>query len=484
MSASDLRPTRMARVAVVAPREQRRAVLVAIADAGVMELDAEATDRDRHRPGRGRAADEQDDAAHGDGDGGERAASLLRDAPEDVSPQLRPEAADPQQLHDRGEWEQLAGEVELHRTAATAVEHGPATIVLGWVPEEELAVLRERLEPHGASVPQLPTPRWITPPTRLAGGRLQRSLRPLVHTYAIVPYDDVDPSLFAGITYVMMFGMMFGDLGHGLVLAACGLVLARSEHPRLRPVRRLWHFPVAAGLVAAVFGLLYGEAFGPTGLVPTLWLAPLEEPVRLLLVAIGVGAALIAASYAIGATNRWREGGFRAALYASSGIAGGVLFLGAAIVAAGITSGIDALTSGGAVVGALGVVLTFVGFLARSGGGGAGVSQAVIELFDQLIRIVANVVSFGRLAAFGLTHAAIGFAVWEGTQALWGPGLSAAAAVALFVVGHTLAFALEVLVIGVQALRLEYYELFSRIFAGGGRLFDPWQIPMATQERS
>jgi V/A-type H+-transporting ATPase subunit I len=86
-------------------------------------------------------------------------------------------------------------------------------------------------------------------------------------------------------------------------------------------------------------------------------------------------------------------------------------------------------------------------------------------------------VSFARLAAFGLTHAALGLVVWDGTTALWGAGgLLVVAAVALFVVGNAVAFALEGLVAGVQALRLEYYELFSRVFTAEGRPFRPWHV--------
>jgi V/A-type H+-transporting ATPase subunit I len=117
--------------------------------------------------------------------------------------------------------------------------------------------------------------------------------------------------------------------------------------------------------------------------------------------------------------------------------------------------------------------------LAASGGGGAGITQASVEVFDAVMRVGANLVSFTRLAAFGLTHAALGMIVWDGTAGLWrSGGILVAAAVVVFVVGNVLAFSLEALVAGVQALRLEYYELFSRIFAGEGRPFRPWHIPI------
>ena len=97
------------------------------------------------------------------------------------------------------------------------------------------------------------------------------------------------------------------------------------------------------------------------------------------------------------------------------------------------------------------------------------------------MRLGSNLVSFARLAAFGLTHAALGLvdlAGHHGAVGARGPG--GVAAVVVFLVGNAVAFALEGLVAGIQALRLEYYELFSRIFDGEGRPFRPWHIPLDT----
>ena len=122
---------------------------------------------------------------------------------------------------------------------------------------------------------------------------------------------------------------------------------------------------------------------------------------------------------------------------------------------------------------------------AGAGPGAAGMAQASVEVVDVVVRLGSNVVSFARLAAFGLVHAALAKVVWDATTGLWETGsVAVAAAAVVFVAGHVLAFALEALVAGVQALRLEYYELFSRVFATEGRPFRPWHVPSAFPEES
>jgi len=128
-----------------------------------------------------------------------------------------------------------------------------------------------------------------------------------------------------------------------------------------------------------------------------------------------------------------------------------------------------------------GLALAAAGFVTGAGGGGAGWTQAAVESVDLVVRIGSNVVSFTRLAAFGLTHAALGLLVWEGTRALWQHGgVLTVAAVIVFAAGTALAVGLEALVAAVQALRLEYYELFSRIFVTQGRPFRPWRLLIVT----
>ena len=226
-------------------------------------------------------------------------------------------------------------------------------------------------------------------------------------------------------------------------------------------------------------GVAYGDFFGPTGVLPPLWLDPLDSPERLLAAAVALGAGLIGLAYVAGTVNRWREGGWGTALYAVSGVGGLLLWAGLGLAAGGVLVHLPAVAGAALVLAAVGLALIGTGTYAAGSRGAGGAAQTGVQLFDAVVRVFANTVSFARLAAFGLTQAALGQVVWRGTAALSGRGAGAVvAAVALFVVGNVLTFALEALTAGVQALRLEYYELFSRLFVTTGRPFRPWALPI------
>ena len=407
-----LGPVRMARVALVAPAPRWRGMLVEVARSGVVELDLPYT------PG--------------------------------------------------------AGPDEMDRAADSAIVSGPVAGLVGWTPVGRLPELAATLADLGAAVVPLARPRGVQPPTLLTAAGSSQGSRMLVDTYGTVPYVDVDPSVLAGVAYVLMFGMMFGDVGQGAMLLLAGLILASGRVRRLESLKKVWLLVAGAGLASMVFGGLYGEAFGPTGLVPVLWLDPLSSPIPLMLTAVMFGAGLLAGAYALGTVNRVREGGWRLALYARSGIAGSLLFVSVGLLVWGLTASIAPLVPAAVALALVALAFIFTGLFVEAGGGGTGLIQAVIELVDSMTRLGSNVVSFTRLAAFGLMHAALMMVIWNATTALWAPGWRGLAAVLVFALGNVLAFALEGLVAAVQALRLEYYELFSRVFQSEGRPFQPW----------
>ncbi|MYT15698.1 V/A-type H+-transporting ATPase subunit I [Streptomyces sp. SceaMP-e96] len=457
-------PVRIQRVAIVAPREALRETLVRIAEAGCVEIDR------------------IDDVGSGEPDSATRRLRRARGEPEGVVLSALPPDLDA--LERAGRTDLLAGEAQLEERLAGTVRRGAVAALAGWCPAAEVPATAERIAGAGGALVPLRTPRGIDPPTLLRStGAVHRSFTPLVRTYGTVPYADLDPTLPAGIVYVAMFGVMFGDAGHGALLLLAGLLLCLGRPRRLTRLRPLWPFIAGAGLASTLAGVAYGEFFGPTGVLPVLWLNPLDKPIPLLAGAVGLGAVLLALAYGAGTVNRWRDNGAASALYAASGIAGAALFLGLALTVGSVFLGSTGFALAGAAITLTGLVLAGYGLYATTAGGPGGVAQTGVQLFDVVVRLGSNVISFTRLAAFGLTHAALGSIVWNGTTGLARTGAVALpAAVLVFVIGNALAFALEALVAGVQALRLEFYELFSRVFESQGRPFRPWHLPVQHTE--
>ncbi|MET7339362.1 V-type ATPase 116kDa subunit family protein [Nonomuraea sp. NPDC005650] len=371
-------------------------------------------------------------------------------------------------------------DAQLQAVSKSAVVRGEVAALVGWMPAKVVSELAGQVAPEGGAVVPLARPRGKEAPSLLRTEGLRGNLAPLVNTYGTTPYADIDPTPLAVGAYVLMFGMMFGDVGHGLLLLVAAVGLYRKRPRWLSRLHRAWPFAVGAGLASMVFGLLYGEFFGPTGVIPVLWVRPLADPIALLAAALAGGALLLAAAYLLGVVNRWREGGWPATLYSPAGVAGSALFFGLGLVLFGWYARLGWPVAAGSVIAVVGLILAFTGFYAGAGGGASGAAQAMIQLFDAVVRLGANVASFARLAAFGLTHAAIGSIVWSATTGLWAATPFAAAAI--FLLGNVLALTIEGLVAGVQALRLEYYELFSRVFQAEGRPFRPWHLPPASKE--
>jgi V/A-type H+-transporting ATPase subunit I len=456
----------MQRVAVVAPEDRVRSILVTVAEAGVIQIERE------EERARGPA-----------GDALVRAGRQTQDPRS--SPLLDPEFHDIADLERQGAFNLLAGEAELESARAAAVQHGSVVALVGWSPRFAINSLANHLASLGGALVALPMPRGVTPPTLITSRGATKAFQPLVDTYATLDYRDLNPSLIAGLAYIVMFGMMFGDVGHGVLLLLAGLVLGTGHPAAWKRLSGLAPFVVGAGIASVVFGFAYGEAFGPTGLVPTVWLAPLSHPTTLLAVAVALGAGLLAVSYALGTVNRWREGGATRALVATSGLAGAGMYVGLALGGAGVYWHAGLVEGAGGVLALIGLGLGFLGLYAEAGGRASGVIQATIELFDVVVRIGTNAVSFARLAAFGLTHAALCMIVWDATSALWHKGsVFAFLAVLVFLLGNAVTFSLEGLVAGVQAMRLDYYELFSRIFTAEGLRFCPWYVPTVSSKET
>jgi len=346
---------------------------------------------------------------------------------------------------------------------------GGLAALSGWVPERQMDALRNTLnahfhgrywldvrEPSAGEVADVPSlvryPGWLAP------------FVPLVKSYGIPRYGEFDPALPFAFTYLLLFGAMFGDIGHGAVILLLSAALTR------RLGRMAW-VGFAAGAVSMLFGLLYGSVFGYEDIIEPVWLSPLHDPIRVLIIAVGFGVGFIVFTLLVNTLNKWASGRIGEALFDSTGLAGLAFYLGAVGLLASLAGVVDFARPAG-MLAALGmvVVAAFKWFEARAGLG-ERILVTLIESLETAINLFSNTLSFMRVAAFSLNHVALALAIFTLAN-----GLGAAGHWFTIVLGNIVIIVLEGGIVAIQALRLMYYEGFSRFFSGDGTEFVPLRL--------
>lgn len=369
-----------------------------------------------------------------------------------------------------------------------------AVLITGWVPEPAVQEVRRSLLQctDGRCAAEVLPPEGVPEegiPVLLRHPRLLRPFEILVSAYGLPKYCELAPTLFVAISFVLMFGMMFGDVGHGGLLVLGGLVaLLKSRVPRIRDFGILFIFN---GLSSAAFGVVYGSYFGIPHLKDhALWHDPLEgNPMELMLLAVGMGVVLMSTGLLLNIANRLRHKDWIDGVLGKFGIMGVVFYWGTLALVARAT----AIRARGwwtlALVVFLGVpILCWVikeplelllsrctKHPSKSGGMGAAITESLVGAFEGMLLYLANTVSFVRLAAYAMSHAALlmvtfMLAAEVGSLAAAGSALSLLVAV----LGNVAAVLLEGIVASVQALRLEYYEFFGKFFSGEGKPYKPF----------
>ena len=304
----------------------------------------------------------------------------------------------------------------------------------------------------------------------------------LTGIFGLPRYNTIDPTVFVAFTYFIMFGAMFGDVGHGLVLGIIGLFLLRRKKIEFIKIGGLL---IYCGLAAMIFGVLYGSYFGVESLFPPLWMHPLHDIMGFLVFAIIWGVAVISIGIIINIVNAVKTHNPVSGIFGKAGLLSGFIYWGVIGLACIKFMGNDVTLSSGLVIGVIGtpiIVLLLKGPLIKifrpqekmfPEGVFAYILDTVMELVEIFIGYLANTVSFVRVAAFALAHVGLFIAVFSLADILRNTtGGIFSAAIVLFL-GNILIIGLEGLIVAIQGLRLEYYEFFSKFFVSGGEEYKP-----------
>ncbi len=361
---------------------------------------------------------------------------------------------------------------------------GRLHLVSGWIPADEVAQLKEMTAegaPRTVLVVDDPDPAQIKSglvPSMLKNFPLVRAFQDIVGLYSLPSYGERDPSFIVAVTFCLFFGFMFGDVGHGALLAlAAWWLTKKGTLPRgLGAVVQL------AGVVSILFGFLYGSVMGREDLIEPLWLSPMQDTASLIAASLVTGVCCLSIAMILGLQESFRKRDWKEFLFGEKGLVGLILYWSAVMIGVFALTGWGGERAFGAAM-TVTVVLAIVFLLAavapplrHSDSEGKKKGSAAVEGFSRfhhLFSFLSNTASFVRLAAFALNHAGLSMAVFLlADQAASVPG-GMILRWLLLVFGHALIVLLEGLIVFIQTLRLEYYELFGKFFRGGGRPFRP-----------
>ena len=348
-------------------------------------------------------------------------------------------------------------------------------VLLGWMAQSDAKKLQKDISDDKTVIfvtdidnPPITGP----PPTRLKNPPLIRNFEFFTTMYGIPSYGEVDPTIFLAITYTLLFGLMFGDLGQGAVFTLLGYFLYKKKGMILGAIIS------TIGVSSMLFGTLYGSVFGFEGWINALWRRPADDINTTLFLAVGLGIFLILFAMALNIFNSIRQKSWGKLMFGPNGLPGIVFYTACiAIVWLYLNNNITAALILGAVFVVIPLILiTFREPLTKlieknKESTHQSIPMFILEtfigLFEVLLTFFTNTVSFVRVGAFALSHAGMMGVV----LLLAHSAASNRYNIVVLILGNILVMALEGLVVGIQVLRLEFYEMFSRFYSGDGRAF-------------
>lgn len=356
-------------------------------------------------------------------------------------------------------------------------------VLSGWVPEDTYEEIKKTIA-KDAPMTNIMVEKskdiehsGLHIPTLLRNNKFFRAFQDIVAMYSLPSYGEIDPSPIVAISFILFFGFMFGDVGHGLIIFI-GCMLA-SKHGMMK--HSLAFVMQCASVSSMIFGVLYGSIFGLEGIIPAFWLSPMRDTNKLIVVAICVGVFMISLGLVLNMIKQFRARDFGRMLFDGQGLAGLALYWTMAALAAAYMTGAkisDKLaTSMWIAILVLMLLMVFrdvlARYLLREKKPGESMVLNMFEIMHNLMNFLSNTASFVRLAAFALNHVGLSMAVIMLSDMVHKlPGGIVMKGIIL-IIGNLVIVCLEGLIVFIQTLRLEYYEFFGKFYEGGGNKFKP-----------
>ncbi|MFI3141315.1 MAG: V-type ATPase 116kDa subunit family protein [Clostridia bacterium] len=369
-----------------------------------------------------------------------------------------------------------------------AVHHGESCFFVGWIPASKEKAFTKKMQSHSEFIVGIEDPEddsEIIPPTKIKSSFLAKPFEFFINLYGLPSYKDIDVTGFVAITYTLFFGIMFGDVGQGAVLIIAGLIAYKFMKMDIGRIL------IPCGMSAMCFGLVFGSFFGFEEFLDPLYeiVGLGEKPIEVmdsinlvLLIAIGIGISLVILSMCFNVLTCLKRKKIGKAIFSENGLAGIVTYIGGANFAYGFMAGEPIFPN------SIGISMAIAGVIMMYN------KELLVELVDEkklyrpesisdyimvnffecieyLLSYFSNTLSYLRIGAYVIVHASMMMAVFT----LAGD-TSTVGGMIVVVLGNIFVICLEGLLTGIQGLRLEFYEMFSRFYEGEGKAFEPAQL--------
>ncbi|PUU91188.1 MAG: V-type H+-transporting ATPase subunit I, partial [Halanaerobium sp.] len=360
-------------------------------------------------------------------------------------------------------------------------------ITTGWISEENEKEFKKLISNKYSQVlyssQEVEDAEEEDPPTIIENPKWIKSFSSLVKLYGLPKYGEIDPSVFFALSYILLFGIMFGDLGQGLVLVLLGFAIYKNKIKFIKN-QDISYILISLGSSSMLFGTFYGSLFGMEDLIPALVIRPMDNIMFWLGFTVMIGIFLLITSMIFNLFNSFKNKDYAEALFSDSGLSGLILYLFmlSNLAFYGLQNRLLIPVSITAVIVISLLLLIF--FKEPLGNLLIGkkfsidqkiseyLLESIFELFDTVLGYLSNTLSFLRVGAFTLNHAGLSMAVIILSQMM----SNNAGSLLILIAGNIVIMVLEGVVVGIQILRLEFFEIFSKFYSGSGREFNPLSI--------